>query len=364
MDLISLLQYSFSKVVETFSHNWFLLLLSILISAALSVYVDQDAIARFLRRNTKNSVLMATGVAVATPFCSCGTTAVILGMMASTIPWAPIVAFMVASPLTSPQELFYSAGLFGWPFAIAFFAASILLGLMGGVFTGFAESRGWLKDQARVAAPKPSTLSFGIAGAPMAARAKPVLATSSCCGPDAVALPASLNLAAATPAGAASCACSSSALELPLMPGSSVASAKPLLTLPVFVSELWSISKRLLPLFFGFTFVGYFLNGLIPVTWVTSLFGAGHAYSIPLAATLGLPFYINTEASLPLVRAMLEGGMSEGAALAFLITGAGTSIGAVGGALTIARWRVLAIVIGTLWAGSILIGLAYNLFIL
>ena len=32
--------------------------------------------------------------------------------------------------------------------------------------------------------------------------------------------------------------------------------------------------------------------------------------------------------------------MSQGAALAFLITGAGTSIGALGGALTIARWRV------------------------
>ena len=129
----------------------------------------------------------------------------------------------------------------------------------------------------------------------------------------------------------------------------------------MFMQELWTISKRLLPLFFGFTFLGYLLNGLIPATWITSLFGAGHAYSIPLAATLGLPFYINTEASLPLVRAMLDSGMSQGAALAFLITGAGTSLGAIGGALTIARWRVIAIVIGTLWVGSIFIGFAYNL---
>ena len=53
--------------------------------------------------------------------------------------------------------------------------------------------------------------------------------------------------------------------------------------------------------------------------------------------------------------------MSQGAALAFLITGAGTSIGALGGALTIARWRVIGIVIGTLWVGSILVGFAYNL---
>ncbi len=103
---------------------------------------------------------------------------------------------------------------------------------------------------------------------------------------------------------------------------------------------------------------------MIPAAWITTLFGTGHVYSIPLAATLGLPFYINTEASLPLVRAMLESGMSQGAALAFLITGAGTSLGALGGLVTIARWRVIAIVIGTLWAGSILIGFAYNVFIL
>lgn len=138
--------------------------------------------------------------------------------------------------------------------------------------------------------------------------------------------------------------------------------AKPAVTIQMFLQEMWDISKRLLPLFFGFTFIGYLLNSLIPVEWITTLFGTGRSYGIPLAATLGLPFYLNTEASLPLVRAMLDSGMSEGAALAFLITGAGTSIGAISGALTIARWRVIAIVLGTLWVGSILIGFGYNVF--
>jgi uncharacterized membrane protein YraQ (UPF0718 family) len=334
MDILSLLQYTFGKVIETFSNNWWLLLISILISAALTLYVDQEAVGRLLRRNTKNSVLLSTGVAVATPFCSCGTTAVVLGMMASTIPWAPIVAFMVASPLTSPQELFYSAGLFGWNFAISFFVASILLGLMGGLIASFAENRGWLKNQARIASKSPS-LSLGIMGGPA---------------------PLDLPVIAQEPVETTQCSCSSTS---PAMEAK-----KPVVTARMFLEEVWNVSKRLLPLFFGFTFVGYLLNGLIPVTWITSLFGAGHAYSIPLAATLGLPFYINTEASLSLVRAMLDSGMSQGAALAFLITGAGTSIGALGGALTIARWRVIAIVLGTLWAGSILIGFAYNIFVL
>ena len=340
MDVISLLQYTFGKVIETFSHNWYLLLISILISAALALHIDQEAIARFLRRNTRNSVLISTGVAVGTPFCSCGTTAVVLGMMASTVPWAPIVAFLVASPLTSPQELFYSAGLFGWPFATAFFLASILLGLLGGAIANFAEARGWLANQARMASPKSSSLFIGIMGAPP---------------------PVAIPIAAQPAAESAQCGCSSNRVELPVLSASKA--AKPAVTFGAFTHEVFQIAKRLLPLFFGFTFIGYLLNGLIPAAWITSLFGAGHAYSIPLAAALGLPFYINTEASLPLVRAMLESGMSQGAALAFLITGAGTSLGALGGALTIARWRVIAIVIGTLWAGSILLGFAYNLFV-
>jgi len=71
--------------------------------------------------------------------------------------------------------------------------------------------------------------------------------------------------------------------------------------------------------------------------------------------------FINSKASLPLIRALLEAGMSPGAALAFLISGAGTSIGAITGALTIARWRVVGLVVGVLWIGAILSGFAYNL---
>jgi hypothetical protein len=190
-----------------------------------------------------------------------------------------------------------------------------------------------------MATPKASSLSLGIMGGPapldLPMVPQPVVETSQC-----------------------GCSAAPSEDTVSAQPG-----AKPSVKVRMFVDEVLSVSKRLLPLFVGFTFVGYFLNGLIPAAWITSLFGTGHAYGIPLAATLGLPFYINTEASLPLVRAMLDSGMSQGAALAFLITGAGTSLGALGGALTIARWRVIAIVIGTLWAGSILIGITYNFFI-
>jgi uncharacterized membrane protein YraQ (UPF0718 family) len=362
MSFLTLLQFTFGKVVETFSHNWPLLLLSIVISVALKLYVDQDAVARFLRRNTKNSVLLSTGIAVTTPFCSCGTTAVVLGMIASTVPWAPIVAFMVASPLTSPQELFYSAGLFGWPFAITFFVASIILGLVGGGVAAFTESKGWLTDQARLAYDKSRRTELQPFDH---TQGKPVPVTTTFIQPQAL-LPISQTLSYAsttfsaddirpersrrTPASTPACACDSGA-------------DKKTVTYVETAREAFNTTWRLLALFFSFTFIGYFLNGLIPNEWIQILFGAGKVYSIPLAATLGLPFYLNTEASIPLVRALLDAGMSQGAALAFLITGAGTSLGALAGALTIARWRVISIVLGTLWAGSIVLGTGYDLLI-
>ena len=69
---------------------------------------------------------------------------------------------------------------------------------------------------------------------------------------------------------------------------------------------------------------------------------------------------MNSDASLPLVKSFLDSGASPGAAMAFLITGAGTSVGAVAGALTIARWRVLAVIVGMLWVGALVSGYLFD----
>ncbi len=323
MNVTDAFQFAVSNALTTLSQLWPLLLASALISVLLQVWVDPQRAARFLRRNERNSVLMSTATAVATPFCSCGTTAVVLGMMASTMPWAPIVAFLVASPLTSPQQLIYSAGLFGWPFALTFLLASILLGLTGGALAAVAERRGWLVNQARL---KPQV------SAPIA-----IVEMTEAMAADGPGSGAQANVQAP---------------------------AQPRLTIGQFAREFVTLGGKLLLLFVSFAFIGYFLNGLIPQSWITSAFGSGRAWGVPLAALLGVPFYFNTEASMPVVRAFMDAGMSAGAALAFLITGAGTSIGALTGALTIARWRVIGLVLATLIGGAMIVGLVADLILL
>jgi uncharacterized protein len=302
-----------AKVVTTFAHNWPYLLVGILGAAAVQIYIGTDQVTSWLRRHRRGAVAGSVGVAVATPLCSCGTTAVVLSMLASTVPWAPVVAFMVASPLTSPSELFYSAGLFGWPFALLFFVGSIALGLAGGAVTAALERLGWLHNQARFA--------------PTCARTP----------------------AASLGPGAAS------TLEFPR-------SWAARWRLPELGRALLGVSRRTLPLFFGFAALGYLVTALVPQAWIAHWLGGSSPLAIVAAATLGVPFYLNSDGSLPFVASLMQAGMGAGPAMAFLVTGAGTSLGAISGGLLIARWRILAIVVATLWAGAIILGLTASAF--
>jgi uncharacterized protein len=371
--VVRLFQNALGQTLISLSHNWPFLFASIVIAGILKAFVNAQKVSAFLNRFKGASVLAATLAAVATPLCSCGTTAVVLGMMASTMPWAPIVAFMVASPLSSPEGMIYSAGLFGWPFAIYYFVASIVLGLAGGALAAVLQRAGFLEGQTRFIAAAPAGISEA-ATAEACGCSNPATQAEAAWNESRF-VPAAARLklvplaVAVSPTGGCSCGipdpvvCCGSGID-----ASRVETAmdevlpRPIATDRVleFGRALLDVSKTILPMFLGFAFLGYLLNGLIPATAIGALFGAGRAYGVPLAATIGLPLYVNAEASMPLVRALLDSGMSQGAIMAFLIAGSGTSIGAIGGALTIARWRVIGLVIGVLWAGAIAVGYGYN----
>lgn len=314
--LIDLLERVAFDVLATFSRVWPFLLLSVIAAAVVSVYVGTERVSRMLRRRSVVAVGGAVLLATLTPFCSCGTTAVLLGMMATAAPWAPLVAFMVASPLTSPSELIFSAGLFGWPFAVIFFVGTIVLGLAAGGVAGLLDNAGWLRNQARVQ-PEEKACSTGTCSAPQ---------------------PVTVGIGPGT----------ASIVEFPTL--------RQRWKLDELGHELWSTGRKLLVFFFGFTTVGYLAIEAIPTDWLTSYLGEGSVLAVPLAALLGIPAYINTEASLPLVAALMAGGMGPGPAMAFLVTGAGTSVGAISGLFVIARKRVVGLVVALLFAGALVLG--------
>ena len=304
-------------VWSTMAADWPYLLLSILAAAAVPVYLGTDRLSGWLSQRRWLSISAAVLLATLTPFCSCGTTAIVLGMLATRTPWAPIVAFMVASPLTSPEELVLSAGLFGWPFALIFFTGTIALGLAAGGVTDILEHTGWLAGQARM---RPAGCPHG-------------------------ACPASAH--AADPASLAGNGGAPVAVRAGLATR---------LRLGELTHELAGPGRRLALYFLGYSAIGYLLIELLPAGLLTGLLSGHSATSIALAATLGIPVYITSEASLPMVAALIHGGLGLGPAMAFLVTGAGTSIGAITGAFVIARARIIALVVGLLFTGALILG--------
>lgn len=357
----SLLEQVARDVVRTFQANWVYLVLSITFASAIQVFVGTDRLARWLRARTPLAVIGAVALGALTPFCSCGTTAVVLGALASSVPWAPVVAFMVSSPLTSPGEYVLSVGLFGSAFATTYFVAALALGLGSGWVTHHLERAGWLRGQHRIAA---------------AATCGDVAASSagSSCG------------AAAETGGRASVAAAAPlsrpvagtlVLDRPEAPSCCDATAPGPVEQPTrddrpmggadgrareFTAALLLNGRRLAFFFFGFTALGYLLIRLIPTEALTASLGDDSPFAVPLAALLGIPVYVNSDGSLPLVASLMDGGMGAGAAMAFLITGAGTSIGAISGMLLIARRRVVALVVGSLVVGATVAGYVAPLF--
>lgn len=315
---------SLDQVWETFQEIWPYLLLSLLISAAMRRYVNGVRINQWLQKYRSTSVIAATSVAVSTPLCSCGGgIAIALSMMAASIPWGPLIAFIIASPLTSPDEVFYSAGLFGWPFALTYFVAAASAGIAGGFLAHYIEGTGWFVNQARYK-PRPVT---------------------SCCG-------------TASQSGDTLC-CTTKGADV-----SKSNLLRKRFKGAEYLTEVWLVGRRLLFTFFIASFLGYLLGNLIPTSWISLLFGSsGKGWSVPLGALFGIPFSLNISSSLPIARAFIAQGATPGAAMAFLLVGAGTSLGAVAGMLTIVRWRVVALVTVTLWISAVVFGYAFNLFL-
>ena len=98
-------------------------------------YVPDETIKRALggRHKVIGSILGA-GFGALTPFCSCSTIPLLLGMLNAGVPFAAAMAFLFSSPLLNPVIISMFIILMGWKLAalyfVVVFVATILIGLL------------------------------------------------------------------------------------------------------------------------------------------------------------------------------------------------------------------------------------------
>jgi uncharacterized membrane protein YraQ (UPF0718 family) len=259
-------------------------------------------------------ILLGALVGGLAPFCSCEVIPFISALLAVGAPLSAVMAFWLASPLMDPAMFLITAGTLGTGFAVAKTVAAVTLGVGGGLLVkAWAGSRVF---------------------------ADPLKASSA--------------------AGACGTSCGTGC-------GSGPSTGRP-------EWAFWRAPERRRAfrdtaarnaLFLGkWLLLAYLVEALmlryLPAEVIASVLGGDGLWPILVAAVVGAPAYLNGYATVPLVHALLAQGMSNGAAMSFVIAGGVSCIPAAIAVWALVKPRVFASYLGIALAGSVAAGLVWN----
>ncbi|MEE9156900.1 MAG: permease [Gammaproteobacteria bacterium] len=284
-------------------------LLAIAVAGYANATGADKLIARAFSGNLVRAVVSAALVGALSPFCSCGVIPLIAAMLGAGVPLAPVMAFWVASPIMDPEMFILTAAGIGLNFTIAKTVATVAMGLMAGFAVIGLQRLGLLGN---------------VLSQAQASRCRPSFDPSS----------------------------------------------------PVYVAwRFWAEPSRI-KIFgdevrktgwflFKWLTLAFFLESLmiayVPVGWIAEIVGGDKWFGILLASVIGIPSYLNGYAAIPLVAGLLDMGMSPGAAMAFVTSGAVSSIPAAIAVYALVRKPVFVIYVLLGLAGSMMSGYAYQL---
>jgi uncharacterized membrane protein YraQ (UPF0718 family) len=287
----------------------------VLLAMGLAAYVRASGadglIARVFAGRVNRMIVVAALFGAFTPLCGIGVLPIIAGLLRAGVPLAPIMAFWLASPITDPAMLAITAGTLGLSFAVAKTLAAFLIGLAGGY--------GTLGLQARGAFSSPLRESIDRVGA-----------GDGCTG-----------------------SCDTGRVfwrfwrDAPRR--------------RIFLDEAKDSGFLMLKWLSLAFLLESLINEYFPPEIIARFVGAENAWGIPLAGAIGTPIYVDGYAALPLVRGLIDLGMTPGAALAFLIAGGITSAYASVAVYALVRLPVFLWYLAIAIVSSITAGYAFQL---
>ncbi|MBO9478294.1 permease [Shimia sp. R11_0] len=264
----------------------------------------ENLLAKAFEGRETRMIFFAAALGGLSPFCSCEVIPFIAALLAVGAPLSAVMAFWLASPLMDPAMFAITSGTLGFEFAIAKALSAIGLGLLGGFGTMLLKSTSVFADPLRE---KPQV--------------------GGCCG-------------VKTPFGAK-----------PQWAFWKDADRRSL-----FRNTTWENGLFLLK----WLALAYVIEALmihyVPAAWIAQILGGDGFQPILLGALVGAPAYLNGYAAVPLVGGLLEQGMSNGAAMSFMIAGGVSCIPAAIAVWALVKPRVFAAYFGYAMLGALIAG--------
>ncbi|MZR31136.1 permease [Sneathiella litorea] len=279
------------------------------LAAYFSATGADNLIARAFSGSPMTAIAAASMVGALSPFCSCGVIPLVASLLTAGVPLAPVMAFWIASPIMDPEIFVLTSVGIGFEFAIGKTFIAVALGLFAGSAVYLLQQRGWAAD------PLKGELSgcrkkISLTG-PVDVQWKFWQETDR-----------SRQFASAA------------------------------------ASNGWLIGRWLILAFL----IESLMVTYIPTSFIEALVGQDNIFAIPLAVLIGIPSYLNGYAAIPLVSGLIDLGMSQGAAMAFMTAGAVSSIPAAIAVFGLVKKPVFALYLFLGVSGSIVTGIAWQVF--
>lgn len=331
------------------------------IAGAISVFVSQQSVMRYLGASAKRWVAYAVAAVSGTVLavCSCTVLPIFAGIYKRGAGLGPASAFLYSGPAINVLAIVLTARVLGLELGVAravgAIGLSVIIGLlMAFVFRHEEEER----QQAFVGLSVPET-------------ARPLWKTVWFMA-SMVAFLVFANWAAPTvPVGFWAAVYRAKWVVAGLALASTILSVRLWFDREEraeWYSSTWSYALQVLPLLFGGVLVAGFLFGrpgheaLIPNRWVVAMVGGNSLLANLFAAVVGAFMYFATLTEVPILQALVGAGMGEGPALSLLLAGPALSLPSMLVIRSVIGTRKTAVYVALVVVFSTLAGVTFGAF--
>jgi uncharacterized membrane protein YraQ (UPF0718 family) len=202
--------------------------------------------------------VMAAGLGVITPFCSCSAVPAFIGFVAAGVPLGVTLSFLIASPLVNEVAIGLLFGMFGIGPTLLYVGAGLLIAIVTGYILGRLKLEHWVE---------PFVFETRLGGQ---------------------VIDPSVGLTWDD-------------------------------RIQMGVEEVGLILRKIWPYLLVGIALGAAIHGWAPEDFFTQYAGAGNPFAVLIAVLVGIPLYSNAAGIMPLVQALHDKGLPMGTLLAFMM---------------------------------------------
>jgi len=243
--------------------------------------------------------VMAAGLGVITPFCSCSAVPAFIGFVAAGVPIGVTLSFLIASPLVNEIAIGMLFTLFGWQVTAVYIGAGLSIAIVAGWVLGKMGVEKWVE---------PFVFETKLGGQ--------VIDSS-----------AGLTFDQRIQMG---------------------------------VEEVGTILRKIWPYLLVGIGLGAVIHGWVPEDFFTTYAGADNAFGVLVAVGIGIPLYSNAAGIMPMVQALYEKGLPMGTLLAFMMAVVALSLPEMILLRRVLKPQLLAAFVAVVGTGIVVVGYSFN----